>query len=433
MTEKLLVGLTIFAALYMILPWIMTRVLGIGVFRQGMGEREVAFTFDDGPDPTYTPQLLDMLLKHQVQATFFVLGSKAKQYPELIRRMHWEGHLIGVHNYDHLSNWLLPPWMVQLGQVKRSADILESITGERPIYYRPPWGIMNLFDYGLLRKFKIVLWSVMVQDWRSSTGSARMKSVLLERIKGGSVVLLHDSGETFGADRDAPRYMLEALEEVIVELTSRGFRYVRIDQMAPSGAVVGFTKRMIVALWMCWERGFVKLMRVKPVDHDNTLLQVRITEYRGKQPIHLPDGERIEQGDRIAELHLDNHLLYRLGASSTSTVHLAIQLVRRMEMLMPQIIRLLQTDPDYKGVKGLYGISIIHRGTRKLGFTVLDLPKGLFSTLTRMYLRFLLYMVHPQGKDRLKTKPDLLVPKIIAISTKELMNRYIALGQKGVS
>lgn len=195
----------------------------------------------------------------------------------------------------------------------------------------------------------------MVQDWRSRIGSTRMKSVLLERIKGGSVVLLHDSGETFGADRDAPLYMLEALEEVIVELTSRHYRYVNVDQMAQSGAVAGFAKRIVVALWMCWERGFVKLMRVKPVDHDNTLLQLRVTEYRGKQTIHLPDGERIEQGDRIAELHLDNHLLYQLGSSATSTVHLAIQLVRRTELLMPQIIRLLQTDPDYKDVKGYTG------------------------------------------------------------------------------
>lgn len=433
MEKKLIVGLMVFTALYMILPWIMTRVMGIGVFRKGTGEKEVAFTFDDGPDPTYTPQLLDLLRKHQVQATFFVLGSKARKHPELIRRMHQEGHLIGIHNYEHLSNWLLPPWTVQRRQVKRSADILESITGVRPTHYRPPWGIMNLFDYWLLRKFKIVLWSVMVQDWRSRIGSTRMKSVLLERIKGGSVVLLHDSGETFGADRDAPLYMLEALEEVIVELTSRHYRYVNVDQMAQSGAVAGFAKRIVVALWMCWERGFVKLMRVKPVDHDNTLLQLRVTEYRGKQTIHLPDGERIEQGDRIAELHLDNHLLYQLGSSATSTVHLAIQLVRRTELLMPQIIRLLQTDPDYKDVKGLYGISIIHRGTRKLGFTVLDLPKGIFSSLTRVYLRLLLYIVHPQGKDRLKTKSDLLVPKIVAISSKELMNRYIALGQKGVS
>ncbi|SDC05932.1 Peptidoglycan/xylan/chitin deacetylase, PgdA/CDA1 family [Paenibacillus sp. UNCCL117] len=426
MEKKLAFAFMCVLALYMVLPWIMTRVFGIGVLRHGKGEKEVAFTFDDGPDPVYTPQLLELLGRHGIKGTFFVLGSKAQEHPELILRMHREGHLIGVHNYTHTSNWLMLPWTVQRRQVERSADIIESITGVRPVYYRPPWGIINLFDYLLRSKYTIVLWSVMVQDWRSKVGTKRMKSVLLNRIRDGSIVLLHDSGDTLGADQDAPGFMLEALEEVIGELGRQGYRYLRVDELAAGPSVVGFSKRLLVAAWMYWERGFVKLMHVKPVDSANTLLQLRVTEYRGKQTLLLTDGEQIQQGDQIAELHLDNHLLYQLGATSSSSVHLAIQLVRRTELLMPQIISLLQTDPAYKNVKGLYGISIIHRGTKKLGFTVLDLPKGIFSHMTRLYLRFLLYVVHPRGKDRMKEKSELLVPKIIAISRKELMNRYVA-------
>ncbi|WJH35220.1 polysaccharide deacetylase family protein [Paenibacillus sp. CC-CFT747] len=81
----------------------------MGVIRQG-GKGQIALTFDDGPDPVYTPRLLDLLKERGIRATFFVLGSKAEKHPDLIRRMHEEGHQIGIHNYTHLSNWLMTPW-----------------------------------------------------------------------------------------------------------------------------------------------------------------------------------------------------------------------------------------------------------------------------------------------------------------------------------
>lgn len=80
--------------------------IGMGVHSEVGAEKEIAFTFDDGPDPCYTPELLDLLKEHGIKATFFVLGKKAKQYPELIERMHREGHQIGIHNYTHTPNWI---------------------------------------------------------------------------------------------------------------------------------------------------------------------------------------------------------------------------------------------------------------------------------------------------------------------------------------
>ncbi|WP_281885525.1 polysaccharide deacetylase family protein [Paenibacillus sp. YYML68] len=427
MDKKLFVTMMLFIVIYMVIPWVLSRIFSLGVFRRGQaGHQEVAFTFDDGPDPVYTPLLLDMLKERGVRATFFVLGSKAEKHPELIERMHREGHLIGVHNYRHLSNWLMAPWTVERREVKRSADIVESITGVRPVHYRPPWGVLNLFDYRLTQWFTIVLWSVMVQDWRSHVGKTTMKSILLKRIQDGSIVLLHDSGDTIGADQDAPLYMLEALKDVIAELASRDYQFVRVDELKTKPSAAGAARRIVVTAWLMWERALIRLLRVKPIDHENTLLQLRVREYRGRSPLQLADGEEIKQGDQIAELHLDNYLLYELGKSSSSSVHLAIQLVRRTESLMPRIMQLIASDPAYKDVKGLYGISLIHRGTKQLGFTVLDLPKGVFSHVTRLYLRLLLSIIHPRGKDRLKEKSELLVPKIIAISRKELMNRYIA-------
>jgi peptidoglycan/xylan/chitin deacetylase (PgdA/CDA1 family) len=433
MREKLLWGILVFLAIYMFIPWVITRIFGLGVFRKGLVRREVAFTFDDGPDPKYTPPLLDMLKKHNVKATFFVLGQKAELNPDIIQRIHEEGHQIGIHNYIHASNWLMTPWTVKKEHIYRSADIIETITGSRPTYYRPPWGIINVWDFFLKKEYQIVFWSLMAYDWRSHISKKKLKSKLLRKITDGSVILLHDSGETFGADHDAPFHMLEALDQVLADLKLRGFQGVRIDEMmhyeerrTPAHLILSRPKQMLVYSWMLWEKLFTKLFGVVAIDNDNPLLKVRVREYAGNQTITLDDGEQIRKGDRIAELHFDNRILFQLSEDAPSEMHLALQIIRKTELFMPQINLMLQNDPLWHDVKGLYGISLIHRGSRKLGFSVIDLPKGAFSFVTQFYLKFLLYALHPQGKKRLKSKPELLVPKIIAMSKKELMNRYYA-------
>lgn len=232
MLKYLAGGILCAASFYMFVPSLISRLTGLGVFRKGKAEKQVAFTFDDGPHPNYTPQLLDLLQLHQVKATFFVLGSQAEQYPELIRRMNREGHQIGIHNYDHKTNWLMLPGTVRREHLERSADIIESIVGIRPNYYRPPWGLINVFDFFHNRQYRVVLWSLKGGDWSSRVCQTRLQSTLLGRITDGSVVLLHDSGETMGADHNAPFYMLQALEEVLGELKERNLQFVRLDEMA---------------------------------------------------------------------------------------------------------------------------------------------------------------------------------------------------------
>lgn len=420
-------------ALYMFLPWLMARLFGIGSYSRGKTKGKVAFTFDDGPDPRYTPMLLDLLKQYQVKATFFVLGSRAEQYPDLIRRIHDEGHEIGIHNYTHVSNWILTPRQVRRKQIELSLDIVEQITGVRPVLYRPPWGIINLFDFRLPKSLTVVLWSVMGSDWSCSRPGDERKLAdrLISRITHGSIVLLHDCGETLGAKPEAPKYMLQALRTVLEHLRKKGWDTVTVGEMMrlddeANARCMSRTKKAIVAMWLKWERLFARMLDIRPVDEKNTFLKLRIRNYTGDHPIVLEDGEIIRKGDRIAELHLDNELLFQMGSTARSTMHLTVQMIRRMEQLMPQIMEMVLHDPDFRDVKGLYGISIIHRGPAKFGFTVIDMPKGVFSLLTKLYLRLLLYVIHPQGKERLKTKSELLVPKIIAISRRELINRYIA-------
>ncbi|MFB5760909.1 polysaccharide deacetylase family protein [Paenibacillus medicaginis] len=232
LVKYLLIGLIGFISLYMLIPSFLPRIIRLGAFRKGTTKNQVAFTFDDGPHPQYTPELLDLLQEYQVKATFFVLGSQAELHPDLIRRIHGEGHQIGIHNYDHVSNWLMLPWTVRRDHMERTADIIESIIGKRPDHYRPPWGLMNAFDFFHPKSYRIVLWSLKAGDWRSRSCHKKLKATLLNGITDGSVILLHDSGDSPGADRHAPYFMLRALEEVLHQLQGRNLQFVRLDEMA---------------------------------------------------------------------------------------------------------------------------------------------------------------------------------------------------------
>jgi hypothetical protein len=165
------------------------------------------------------------------------------------------------------------------------------------------------------------------------------------------------------------------------------------------------------------------LFRVRPLQDSSDIFHIRVRPYHGKH-IQLNDGETIRQGDRIVELHFDNRKLYEIGMRSKTAMKTAIQLIRAVERVMPKLAELILTRPEYAGVKGIYGVSLINRGPEQLGFSVIDLPRGLFSHITRLYLRLLLLIIHPKGTKRLKERTEMLVPKIIAMSTKELAKRY---------
>ena len=433
MEERIFWGSLLGVTIYMFIPYILTRIIGYGVFREAHTKNALALTFDDGPHPRYTPQLLDLLKKHEAKATFFVLGSMAERYPDLIRRMHEEGHLIGIHNYTHKTNWLLFPWSVRTDHIHRSADIVEKIIGVRPIYYRPPWGIINFFDLYLRRRFHIILWSIMVSDWRSKepADAVRMRDRLLRESSGGSVILLHDSGETLGAVPEAPIYMLQALDEVLTQLRPQGMQFVRVDDLMmmeqkQTSKRLSLAKRMLVRGFLLYDKLVHKLLGIQTVDANDPFLKIRIRPYHGKQVLHLDDGQTIKHGDAIIELHLNNELLYKLGLTARSTTQLSVQMIRSMQHLMPKISEKMKYDPSFQQVKGIYGVSIIHRGTQRFGFSIVDLPRGLLTSMTRAYLRFLMYAVHPSGKERMNTKAELLDPKIIAISREEVLKRYLA-------
>jgi len=424
--ETLLLWLFYISTFYAFIPGIISRIFGFRVFRKGIGTGGFALTFDDGPDPRFTPRLLDLLQQYDAKATFFVVGAHAERHPDLIRRMHVEGHLIGIHNYVHKSNWLMRPSTVRR-QIKRTDDIIFGITGERSTYYRPPWGIVNLFDFSKRRQVQIVLWSAMFGDWREKLGAERLAEKMILRLNPGEVMLLHDRGTTLGADPDAPEHMLIALERTLQEAQNRGLKSIRVDEMIKAVESspmhrLSFAKRVVVGLWLAWEQVFQFIFRLKTVSPDHPFLHYRLRKYQG-QPLTMEDGSILDKGDKVIELHIDNRQLFELGIHSRSSAQLAIRMIRRMNQELPLLADRIAADEDLVRAKALYGVSMLNRGPEKFGFTVLDLPEGWFARSTKFYLSVLMSVIHPDGGARLKERSEVLIPKMILMPIPQLLLR----------
>lgn len=424
--QTLLLWLFYISSFYAFIPGMISRIFGYRVFRKGIGRTEFALTFDDGPDPRYTPLLLDLLKRYDAKATFFVVGSHAEQNPEIIKRMHDEGHLIGIHNYVHKTNWLMRPATVKQ-QIKRTSDIIYSITGERSTYYRPPWGIVNLFDFSKSRQVQVVLWSAMFGDWKEKLGAERLTEKLLAKLGPGEVMLLHDCGTTLGADPKAPEHMLVALERMLEEAKSRGLHSIRVDEMITQVQnspiqQLSFGKRLIIGLWLIWEQCFQFMFRIKTIAPADPFLHYRLRKYQG-EPVLMDNGERLAKGDKIIELHIDNRQLFELGVHSRSSAQLAIRMIRRMEKDLPVLAEKIAADVDLAEAKALYGVSMLNRGPEKFGFMVLDLPDGWFARSTKFYLSILLSVIHPAGGARLKVRSEALVPKMMLMPVSQLLDR----------
>jgi len=174
--------------------------------------------------------LLDLLKKYGVKASFFVVGSKVKAYPDIIKRMSQEGHTIGIHHYDHISSWIVSPFQLNK-QLQMTEQAIQECTNERVRFYRPPWGHFNIFSLLLSRQYKVIMWSHIFGDWKVAKGKNGLLNQLLQTTEAGSVLLLHDCGETLGADRLAPSYMLKSLEIYLQENVNKGTKFITLKEV----------------------------------------------------------------------------------------------------------------------------------------------------------------------------------------------------------
>jgi len=156
-------------------------------------EREVALTFDDGPDPELTPQILELLKKYNAKATFFCIGSKIIGNEDLLRQLHHEGHSVGNHTYEH-SIWF-PIWAVSKMKqsIIKTDEIIEHVIGEKPKLFRPPFGVLNNLIAVAIKglKKKCVGWTIRTKD--TCRTPEEVMRLIKAKIRPGSIVLFHDT------------------------------------------------------------------------------------------------------------------------------------------------------------------------------------------------------------------------------------------------
>ncbi|TYR81790.1 hypothetical protein FZC66_08140 [Priestia megaterium] len=180
-------------------------------------------------------------------------------------------------------------------------------------------------------------------------------------------------------------------------------------------------KTLVLCIWMIWENVYYKLSRLQMVEKSD-LFSFKATTYYGS-PLYLSDGSIITEGDAVLELHFNNRKLAEFLKFSCSSFHLAKLLITSVNHSLKQLCSVIES-PSYQQVKALYGVSLLYRGACQYGFLTYDLPKGTLTAFKKRYFQVLLCIFHPLGHKRLKQRRELLVPKFIIMSSKELLKRY---------
>lgn len=178
----------------------------------------VALTFDDGPHPYYTEQLLDGLKEREVSVTFFVTGENASLYPDIVERMANEGHLIGNHTYSHMQLTTKNREAFKQELLKTN-EIIKEITGREVVYVRPPYGSWDKSFEKEINMFP-VLWSVDPLDWCSDNVSCITENVV-SKVKENDIILMHDYYAS----------SVTAALKIVDELKERGYVFVTVEEL----------------------------------------------------------------------------------------------------------------------------------------------------------------------------------------------------------
>lgn len=204
---------------------------------EGVTDR-FAITFDDGPNPRATGSLLNLLTRHGARGTFFMLGQNIRRHEDLARRVALEGNEPAVHGDTHWPLPLLLPGGIR-AQVIRCAEEIETVTGARPVYYRPPFGFMSPGQARFVRNlgYEPVLGNIYPED-PHRPGVARIVRRVLPRLRAGSILILHDGSPLGPADRSQT---VEALDIILTEAARRGLRGTTVSELLRAAATGGAT------------------------------------------------------------------------------------------------------------------------------------------------------------------------------------------------
>ncbi len=189
----------------------------------GQGKKVIALTFDDGPWPQTTLQVLDILKKNDIKGTFFVVGQNVKHYPEMVKQIVSEGHAIGNHTWHHWYHYMNPQTAAY--EVDRTTDIIYKTTGVKTSLFRPPGGIMTngVANYARNSKYGIIMWSSDSIDY-SRPSVAKLIHNVFREAKPGGIVLMHDGG----GNRSQT---VQALPTIIENFRKQGYSFVTIPEL----------------------------------------------------------------------------------------------------------------------------------------------------------------------------------------------------------
>ncbi|MEM6753557.1 MAG: polysaccharide deacetylase family protein [Cyanobacteria bacterium P01_C01_bin.38] len=189
----------------------------------GANDKLIALTFDDGPWPEYTAQILDILKKNNVKATFFVVGQVLQHHPDLGKRIVTEGHIIGNHTWNHWYHFFNK--QAASLEIDRTSDLIYKTTGTKTTLFRPPGGMLHngLADYAKSKDYTVIMWSADSIDYALPSPPTLINRVARQATPGG-IVLLHDGG--------GPRKnTVAALPGMISKLKKKGYRFVTIPEL----------------------------------------------------------------------------------------------------------------------------------------------------------------------------------------------------------
>ncbi len=186
--------------------------------------RRVALTFDDGPDPPATRNLLEVLRRHQIKAAFFPIGTKAKDYPEMIKQIDQEGHILGNHSFRHAwwTNFLISRGLDR--EMRMAQEAIHATVGKVPAYFRPPMGLTNPHLGRALKKngLSVVGWDVRPFDTTASTEKVIKR--VLKKMRNGSIIALHDTGRT-------PADLVRLIEELVTKIKERKYTFSDLEEL----------------------------------------------------------------------------------------------------------------------------------------------------------------------------------------------------------
>ncbi|HPR17932.1 MAG TPA: polysaccharide deacetylase family protein [Candidatus Cloacimonadota bacterium] len=200
------------------------------IFGFAVKDKILALTFDDGPNPVFTPQILHLLKKYDVRATFFVTGNKVEKHPDIVQQAITDGHQIANHSYDH-RNFLFRSLKSLREDIHKTDVLLRSCGVEGNIPFRPPFGRFAFSLLLLTAKLqkKIIMWNIPTKDYKAKTCDQILQKVY-QKVKPGGIIVMHDAGKELQKEVDRSFTVL-ALEKYLPELLKQGYKFYTINEL----------------------------------------------------------------------------------------------------------------------------------------------------------------------------------------------------------